>query len=154
MKKIICVLSLLFVATNLFAQKVESVGLKDSDVQNFGKNFNKIEKALDKIDVDLDDRDFLNSIKDVKKVEDILTKNGISNPNAIQKICIIAYGIAYIETEKQMALLDDQTKTMMESMGSMNQIKEFRSKINDDDYKVIQKNYSYLSKIVDEFTDD
>ena len=92
MKKIIIMCLMIALATGAFAQSAPSVGLTDSDVTSFSKNFGKIRAELEKLGIDVQDTDSVSDAKNAEaKVNSILNKNGISGNNPSNKLKAIAY---------------------------------------------------------------
>lgn len=142
MKKLSVFFTVFFMTFVLFAQEAPSCGLKDSDVKNFIKNYNKLERELDKYDVDLDEVNSL-TMKDAKKIESILEKNGISGPNSFLKIVAISYGSVYVLYEDQLG------KDAADSMFA-----QYKSIVNSKDLKVVQANKKELIKLFTKIADN
>lgn len=146
MKKLVSLLVVLFIGCFCFAQNAPKTGLTDSDVQNFAKNYSKIEKELDKLGKWKADSQV--TVKDIAKADAILEGYGISSPDRFSKarmICL-CYGLALAEEE--MGGLDAETLAVLEAMGKKDPLEDLRTMTNADDYKVVQKNLKVLKKNV------
>lgn len=146
MKKLVSLLVVLFIGCFCFAQNAQKTGLTDSDVQNFAKNYSKIEKELDKLGKWKADSQV--TVKDITKADAILEGYGISGPDRFKKarmICL-CYGLALAEEE--MGGLDAETLAVLEAMGKKDPLEDLRTMTNADDYKVVQKNLKVLKKNV------
>lgn len=121
MKRLFSVLTVLFMSFMLFAEPA-SVGLTDSDVLNYIKNYSTIQKTV-------------NSRTTEAQLKDILLKNGISGDNRIQKFTVLGQGTALVAAEAEM---DEETMAMLDALGS-NPIKNIAAQINSKDLAVIRK---------------
>ncbi len=149
MKKFTAFLMSTLMAFMLFAQanseSVPSVGIKDSDVKSFIKNFDKIEKDFEKLSIQMDASTSV-SQGEVANAEKILEKNGISGPNSILKFQAIAYASAYYVTE---VTLGEKYAKMVG--GTYLQL------VNEKDMAIIGKNKKELVKLygdVEEISDE
>lgn len=144
MKKFFTALIVLLIGCACFAQNAHKTGLTDSDVQNFAKNYSKIEKELDKLGNWKADSKV--TVKDIAKADAILEGYGISGPDRFNKarmICL-CYGLALAEEE--MGGLDAETLAALEAMGRKDPLADLRTMTNADDYKVVQRNLKILKK--------
>lgn len=121
MKKIISLLLILFAMNMLFAEPA-SVGLTDSDVSNFARNFNSIQKEL-------------NSASSDEDIIAILNKNGISGKNNVEKYQTIILGTTIVNVEANM---DSDTIAMYKKLG-VDPLQSYTSQINSNDLSVIRK---------------
>ncbi|MCQ2604360.1 MAG: hypothetical protein MJ215_04890 [Spirochaetia bacterium] len=135
MKKIILVLFAFLLTAGAFAQEVKSVGITDSDVKNFAKNFNAIAKEIDKLGDD-----------DASKLESILEKYGISGPGRFQKFVMMMKCSEVAVFDKTMAD-DPETAKIMKSMG-MDPMAKTRSLINQKDFDVVNANVDLLKDLI------
>ena len=145
MKKLISVLfASLFCACMIFAQSktAPSVGLTDSDVKNFAKNYSKIEKYLDKVG---------DSEAEFVKTDSFLGTMGISGPNRIHKVFVITTAMTPAVAEYEMQK-DPEAAALLKSMGldPLAQVKaQIDETVNEKDYSVVMANSKLLQKIVD-----
>lgn len=129
-------------AVNLFAQNAESLpklGITDSDIRAFVKNYDKIEEALKKYD----SNSAKNDSQILAEVEDILEKNGISGPNRVHKVVAITSGVSYeIAAQRINKEIDAATLKQLQAMGfdPYQAIKQLKAMVHPDDMKVITKN--------------
>lgn len=153
MKKFSCLLVTMLLCVCVFAQNVVSAGLKDSDVKNFAKNYDKIQKEFEKYGDMSDEELYAMSLRmgaDAENnfVEKALEKYGISGPNRILKISMIGICYGVIKAEKELKNLDEQTKQLYKSMG-LDPIATYQALVNADDLKVVRRNAAVLEKILD-----
>ena len=132
MKKILSILSILFLGSMLFAEPAV-VGLTDSDVSNFIKNYSTIQSSV-------------NSETTEAQLDAILSKNGISGNNRIEKYSIIGQGMAVVAAEAEM---DSETLAMLDAFG-VNPLKTLIDKINSKDLTVIRKYSKQLIALANE----
>lgn len=151
MKKAAWILTLFIAAAVLFAQNAPSTGLSDKDVKNFAKNYRKIERMLDKYDVeDFDDDDFLTSIRDYDAVEAALEKYGVSGPNAVEKVSMIGTCMSYISLEKRFERISRNAQMSRDFEKFSNVFSGLKTYVNEDDCAVVRNNFATLSKVVDD----
>lgn len=149
MKKLTCTLAFLAVLFCAFAQKVESVGLKDSDVKNYIKNFDTIQKEAEAFG-DMSEAQILLEMQKAESsgynpVEKILERNGISGPNSTAKIYAIAQCYAVLLIEEEMNK-DKETAKMYKEMG-INPVEMYMQQVNEADCKTVKKHYKDLKKV-------
>lgn len=147
MKKLFTVVTFLILGFMCFAQNAPKTGLTDSDVQNFAKNYSKIEKELDKLDKGWK-KNSAGTIKDYAKAEAILEANGISGPDRCKKVGMIGTCYALACGEEEMGGLDADTLAALKAMGQKDPLEPIRTQTNSDDYKVVQRNLKTLKKYV------
>lgn len=121
MKRFLSILSILILGSILFAEPA-SVGLTDSDVSNFIKNYSTIQSSV-------------NSKTTEAQLDAILSKNGISGNNRVQKYSIIGQGAALVAAEAEM---DPDSLAMLDALG-VNPLKNLSDNINSKDLVVIRK---------------
>lgn len=121
MKKIISLLLILFLMNMLFAEPA-SVGLIDSDVSNFARNYNAIQKEL-------------NSASSDEDIISVLNKNGISGKNNVEKYQTIILGTTIVNMEANM---DQESLAMYKKLG-VDPLQAYTSQINSNDLSVIRK---------------
>src|SRR5574344_1207736 len=128
------------------AQNVKAVGVTDGDIKAFVKNYNTIEKELDKLDIEIDDSDInvLDYIKGNVKVESILEKNGISGPDRISKIKAICLGFS-VEYYDQEVSADPETAALMQQLGMGDPMASLREQVNLEDRTTINKHLKALT---------
>lgn len=144
MKKFFTALIVLLIGCACFAQNAPKTGLTDSDVQNFAKNYSKIEKELNKLGNWKNNT--AGDLKDIAKAEAILEANGISGPDRAKKVGMIGVCYALAVGEEEMGNLDADTLAALEAMGRKDPLADFRALSNADDYKVVQRNLKILKK--------
>lgn len=132
MKKILSILSVLFLSAMLFAEPA-SVGITDSDVLNFIKNYSNIQK-------------YVNSNTTEDQLNIILSENGINGDNRIEKYSIIAQGMAVITAEVEM---DSESLAMLDALG-LNPLKKLLDKIYSKDLTIIRKYSKQIIALVNE----
>ena len=145
MKKIFSLVVSLLMVFSLYAQNVKSVGLTDSDVENWAKNSVSIQKEFEKIGIDTKDS-FTVATNEKQKAESILQKYGISSPNSIEKYSIILQSAVILKAESE---LDEQSKAMMKLM-KVDPLGDLKKNINSKDYNVVASNSKAVLKAVDE----
>lgn len=144
MKKIAVLFTLFVMTISLFAQNAKFVGLKDSDVKNWAKNFESIQKEFEKIGVNADDTLSV-SLKKKVQVESILQKYGISGPEPIQKYATINQCATILYSETQ---LDEDSKALMKEYG-LDLFADLKADINSKDYDVVAANSKDVLKAVE-----
>lgn len=112
MKNLFTLLVSLLMVSGLYAQNAKSVGLADSDVKNWAKNCVSIQKEFEKIGINSDESIRV-AAKEKQNAETILQKNGISNPNSIEKYSVILQCAAVLKAESE---IDEQSKAMMKML--------------------------------------
>lgn len=132
MKRFLFILSVLFLGSMLFAEPA-AVGITDSDVSNFIKNYSIIQKSV-------------NSNTTETQLNAILLKNGISGDNRIEKYSVIGQGIAVVAAESEM---DADSLAMLDSLG-VNPLKNLYDRINSKDLAVIRKYSKQLIALANE----
>ncbi|MBR6582205.1 MAG: hypothetical protein IKK80_01170, partial [Treponema sp.] len=141
MKKIFSLVVSLLMVFSLYAQNVKSVGLTDSDVENWAKNSVSIQKEFEKIGIDTKDS-FTVATNEKQKAESILQKYGISSPNSIEKYSIILQSAVILKAESE---LDEQSKAMMKLM-KVDPLGDLKKNINSKDYNVVASNSKAVLK--------
>lgn len=121
MKRFLSILSILIFVSILFAEPA-AVGLTDSDVSNFIKNYSTIQSSV-------------NSKTTEAQLDAILSKNGISGNNRVQKYSIIGQGAALVAAEAEM---DPDSLAMLDAL-DVNPLKNLSDNINSKDLVVIRK---------------
>lgn len=131
-----------FLAGNLFAQKIQAVGVTDSDCKAFSNNFEKIYKQLDF----LDDQTADYTAKKYAKYETMLEGCGISGPNRVAKVAVInlCLGIFVAEEEIQS---DPAMAAMMKKMG-MDPTAQLKQQIDAKDFETINKNKKLFQPVI------
>lgn len=122
----------------------ECTGLTDADMKALIANYNDIMDALDDLGADYTEADYDTVFEDV---EDILASYGISGPNRFNKLIMAHYCelcLAYDEEMKK----DFTTALTMKAMG-IDPIAEYRTMVNDEDYKVVKANHKAFKKVVE-----
>lgn len=135
MKNCIRLFFLLFFVAGLYAQNAGSTGLTDSDVKNWAKNYESIQKEFKKIGVDADDAASI-SAKKKSQVDAILQKNGISGSNCIEKLAMIQQCATLLMAEEE---LDEQSRTLMKSMG-IDPLAQLKANVSAKDYVIVAAN--------------
>lgn len=121
MKKLLLILLVLISGGLLFAEPA-AVGITDSDVSNFVKNYSSIQKSV-------------NSNTTETQLDTILEKNGISGNNRVEKYSILVQGMTIVVAESEM---DADSLAMLESLG-VNPLKKLYENVNSNDLIVIRK---------------
>ncbi|MBR4791464.1 MAG: hypothetical protein IK024_11285 [Treponema sp.] len=119
----------------LFAEP-KSTGITDSDVKNYAKNFDSIQKELDKLGVLTDDNNIQATAKQKADVDKILQKYGISGSNCIEKFGMISACAAVLVGESE---LDAESIALMKSFG-LDPMAELKKYTNSKDFAVVQAN--------------
>lgn len=145
MKKLYTLLVSLLMVYGLHAQSAKSVGLSDSDVKNWAKNCVSIQKEFEKLGIDTNDS-FTVSASEKQNAETILQKNGISNPNSIEKYSVILQCAAVLKAENE---IDEQSKAMMKML-NVDPLGELKKNINSKDYAVVASNSKSVLHAIDE----
>ncbi len=140
-------MTLLMMSLGLFAQ-VKSTGLTDNDVKNFIKNYQKIEKDLERIGLEVDSSAF-ETWMEYEEVESILEKNGISGPNRCYKVVMIVMCTSVAVGEEEMGAMDAETMEMLKSMGMEDPLAMMRAQINDADYKIVKKYVKAITEVLE-----
>ena len=122
-------------AVALFAEP-KSTGITDGDVKNYAKNFNTIQKELDKLGVLTDDNNIQATAKQKADIDKILQKNGISGANCIEKFGMISACATVIVAESE---LDAESAALLKSFG-MDPLAELKKYTNSKDFAVVQAN--------------
>jgi len=135
MKNCIRLFFLFVFAVGLYAQNAGSTGLTDSDVKNWARNYESIQKEFKKIGLDADDAASI-SAKKKPQVDAILQKNGISGSNCIEKLAMIQQCAALLMAEEE---LDEQSKAMMKSMG-IDPLAQLKTNVSAKDYVIVAAN--------------
>ena len=149
MKKLTLIFAAIFICTCLFAQNAKSVGLTDSDVKSFCKNYSNIYTELQKVGVVVTDTESLAlSASQQVTVNKVLNKYGVTGSNAYDKVVAIAYGYAVGKYDETLSA-DPQTAALMKSFG-MDPMAEIRAKVADNDQKIVNNNMAALTKVFDE----
>ncbi len=148
MKKILAIGATLLMVLGVFAQSAKSTGLTDNDVKNFAKNYAAIEKGLDKIGA-LEDSSDIGSIKELAEAEALLEKNGISGPNRCKKVGMIGVCVALAVGEEEMGGMDAESLALLKQYGMEDPFAQLRAMSNEDDYKVVKRNFNALKKAMD-----
>ena len=112
-KKLVLFTVCFSLAVVLFAEP-KSTGITDSDAKNYAKNFNTIQKELDKLGITVDDSGINVSAKQKADVDKILQKNGISGSNCIEKFGMISACVAVLVAESE---LDAESAALLKSFG-------------------------------------
>ena len=145
MKKLFTLLVSLLMVSGLYAQNANSVGLADSDVKNWAKNCVSIQKEFEKIGINSDESIRV-AAKEKQNAETILQKNGISNPNSIEKYSVILQCAAVLKAESE---IDEQSKAMMKMM-NVDPLGDLKKNINSKDYAVVASNSKSVLHAIDE----
>ncbi|MBQ7159114.1 MAG: hypothetical protein IJS09_06810 [Treponema sp.] len=151
-KKTIGMILALFLAVFVYAEP-KSTGLTDSDVKNWAKNLNAIEKELD--DAGLSSDGIVQASKKQRAAaEKILQKYGISAPNSIEKYAMINQcgTVLMAESGSGMDGVDANSLAMMKSMG-IDPFAQLKANISSKDYKVVQANEKAVLKAMNGFAD-
>lgn len=149
-KKWFAALAAFFLMALVFAEP-KSTGLTDSDVKNWAKNLNAIDRELSAAGVSSDG--VTNASKKQKaQAEQILQKYGISAPNSIEKYAMInqCATIVMAESGAGMEGLDAQSMAMMKSMG-IDPFAQLKANINSKDYKVVLANAKMVTNAMNGF---
>lgn len=121
MKKLFLILLVLISGGLLFAEPA-AVGITDSDVLNFVKNYSSIQKSV-------------NSKTTETQLDAVLSKYGISGNNRIEKYSILGQGMALFAAESEM---DSDSLAMLEALG-VNPLQNLSENINSKDLTIIRK---------------
>ena len=134
-KKIVLFTLCFSLAVVLFAEP-KSTGITDSDVKNYAKNFDSIQKELDKLGVLTDDNNIQATAKQKADIDKILQKYGISGSNCIEKFGMISACAAVLVGESE---IDAESAALMKSFG-MDPLAELKKYTNSKDFAVVQAN--------------
>ena len=134
-KKIVLFTLCFSLALVLFAEP-KSTGITDSDVKNYAKNYNSIQKELNKLGVLTDDNGIQATAKQKADIDKILQKYGISGSNCIEKFGMISACATVLVGESE---LDAESAAMMKSFG-MDPLAELKKYVNSKDYGVVKAN--------------
>ena len=134
-KKLILFTLCFSLALAMFAEP-KSTGITDSDVKNYAKNFDSIQKELDKLGVLTDDNSIKATAKQKADIDKILQKYGISGSNCIEKFGMITACAAVLVGESE---IDAESAAMMKSFG-MDPLAELKKYVNSKDYGVVEAN--------------
>lgn len=145
MKNLFTLLVSLLMVSGLYAQNAKSVGLADSDVKNWAKNCVSIQKEFEKIGINSDESIRV-AAKEKQNAETILQKNGISNPNSIEKYSVILQCAAVLKAESE---IDEQSKAMMKML-NVDPLGDLKKNINSKDYAVVASNSKSVLHAIDE----
>lgn len=145
MKKLFTLLVSLLMVSGLHAQSAKSVGLADSDVKNWTKNCVSIQKEFEKMGINSDESIRV-AAKEKQNAETILQKNGISNPNSIEKYSVILQCAAVLKAESE---IDEQSKAMMKML-NVDPLGNLKKNINSKDYAVVASNSKSVLHAIDE----
>lgn len=145
MKKLFTLLVSLLMVSGLHAQSAKSVGLADSDVKNWTKNCVSIQKEFEKMGINSDESIRV-AAKEKQNAETILQKNGISNPNSIEKYSVILQCAAVLKAESE---IDEQSKAMMKML-NVDPLGDLKKNINSKDYAVVASNSKSVLHAIDE----
>ena len=145
MRKLFTLVVSLLMVSGLHAQNAKSVGLADSDVKNWAKNCVSIQKEFEKLGIDTNDP-FTVSASEKQNAETILQKNGISNPNSIEKYSVILQCAAVLKAESE---IDEQSKAMMKML-NVDPLGDLKKNINSKDYAVVASNSKSVLHAIDE----
>lgn len=145
MKNLFTLLVSLLMVSGLHAQNAKSVGLADSDVKNWTKNCVSIQKEFEKMGINSDESIRV-AAKEKQNAETILQKNGISNPNSIEKYSVILQCAAVLKAESE---IDEQSKAMMKML-NVDPLGDLKKNINSKDYAVVASNSKSVLHAIDE----
>lgn len=145
MRKLFTLVVSLLMVSGLYAQNAKSVGLADSDVKNWAKNCVSIQKEFEKIGINSDESIRV-AAKEKQNAETILQKNGISNPNSIEKYSVILQCAAVLKAESE---IDEQSKAMMKML-NVDPLGDLKKNINSKDYAVVASNSKSVLHAIDE----
>lgn len=134
-KKIVLFTLCFSLAFVLFAEP-KSTGITDSDVKNYAKNFDSIQKELDKLGVLTDDNGIQATAKQKADIDKILQKYGITGANCIEKFGMISACATVLVGESE---IDAESAAMMKSFG-MDPLAELKKYVNSKDYGVVEAN--------------
>ena len=134
-KKIVLFTLCFSLAFVLFAEP-KSTGITDSDVKNYAKNFDSIQKELDKLGVLTDDNGIQATAKQKADIDKILQKYGISGSNCIEKFGMISACATVLVGESE---LDAESIALMKTFG-MDPLAELKKYTNSKDFAVVQAN--------------
>ena len=152
LKKILISLLSLFIALPFCAVAEDEVppgvSLKDSDMKAFIKNYDKIDKDLEKLNCEVNQvSSYESDAEKVAAFENVLLKNGMSGPSAFAKLMII-YTDFTIEEYDRALNSDALTRALFKKMYSGGEpFAEMRDSLNPDDYQLVKKYYSPLCKV-------
>lgn len=127
----------------LFAEPA-STGITDSDVKNWAKNLNSIQKELDALGV-MSNNSINATAKQKASVDKILQKYGISGGNCIEKFGMISACSAIVVSESQ---LDAESAALLKSFG-MDPLAELKKNVNSKDYALVMANSKAVVKAVE-----
>lgn len=139
------------VAAETAAEEVPSIGLTDSDVVNFCRNYEKVNKAFEECNKSLETRnenDYTGGMEDLTELDSRLEKLGISGPGATAKVYYILYAYS-IEKGKQAYKSNTGAKLFMKMAGADGALSELSSSFNQDDYACITGNYRLLQNTLE-----
>jgi cytochrome c556 len=134
-KKIVLFTLCFSLAFVLFAEP-KSTGITDSDVKNYAKNFDSIQKELDKLGVLTDDNGIQATAKQKADIDKILQKYGITGANCIEKFGMISACATVLVGESE---LDAESIALMKSFG-MDPMAELKKYTNSKDFEVVKAN--------------
>ncbi|MBO7584000.1 MAG: hypothetical protein J6T20_09435 [Treponema sp.] len=134
-KKLILFTLCFSLALAMFAEP-KSTGITDSDVKNYAKNFDSIQKELDKLGVLTDDNGIQATAKQKADIDKILQKYGITGANCIEKFGMISACATVLVGESE---LDAESIALMKSFG-MDPMAELKKYTNSKDFEVVKAN--------------
>lgn len=149
MKKLFSILVLAVFFTGIVVAQtaegfsVSDLGITDSDCKNFAKNYKKIEKALEKLNADLDSGSVAEG-KEMEECNKVLAKNGISGPNEYLK----GIGImnAYSVVSYELELDKDRLSKAVMKKSKVDPTAAIKAAIGKKDYEAVKKNYKALAE--------
>ena len=153
-KKVLFFLCAIFVLFPVFSQEerqVESIGLTDSDMKNFIKNYSKIDAELEKLNYDMDTLDDSQSQEENAIIlEELFRKYGISGPSALAKVILIHTDFILEHADRGLTLDPLTSALLKKASGDEDVFGGLRQTVNQQDYDLVKKYYVDLCTVFGE----
>ena len=150
----------MLIAFAAFAEEIKvdkSVGLKDSDVKSFSKNYLKMKKDLENYD-ELFNTDasamakmstVMEGMSAANIVTDIMNKNGISGKNAIEKFTRICYYASILAAGRALEKAIAENPALAAYIAAADPYAEIRKKMDPSDTNAVKANIDELIKTLE-----